>query len=730
MQTQAYFDDIQFQILHELRKASSSIHIAVAWFTDPDIFEQLCQKASSGVRVELIVINDSFNRKKSFHYERLRNSGGTFIMVGDNKKNCAKMHNKFCVIDGATVITGSYNWSRNAQRNNENITVTSGHPELAQQFIEEFESLVDRHSAREAVRAPKAEKTTSAEWFKNISELVVKKDWPGLLNHALRWTQTLPGDAVAWNSLGYAYGESNQPAKEIEAFQQAIRINPEYAVAWYNLGNVYINADQHAKAIEAYQQAIHIDPEYADAWHNLGVAYRKSNQPAKEIEAYQQAVRINPELDVAWNNLGYAYSKSNQPTKAIEAYQQVVRIKPEYADVWYFLGVAYSTSNQSGQVMEVYKRLKALDPAKADKFYNTVVIAKEDDFNRQRSKADGIYKEPTQSPPEKKESTTQISTSGQNISRPTPPTHPQQESPEQDWQPAPLPDKSGSMAWLFLLLVFIAPILLLSFVLNLGSKDNKTTYYPPQQINGASTVSSQVSVTKQEPVEQSQTYEPNFSSNRNTQQQEPHRTIEDKLPVGTDGNTTNYPQQKDIGTSVKATPPLLRIPVNTTKPIPKQSDPIVITIQNKLNRLGYDAGLADGFAGRKTTVAIEAFQRDHNIIGDGVINALLLDQINQVEKSDHPISRKLTVLNPSGGTQADAEERKVNLDACLDGHFPMSCKRELLTSKEVALADAAEKKVNFETCLDGFSLACKRGLLTSKELIQVDAAEQRVKLQR
>jgi hypothetical protein len=39
MQTQAYFDDIQLHILHELRKASSSIHIAVAWFTDPDIFE-------------------------------------------------------------------------------------------------------------------------------------------------------------------------------------------------------------------------------------------------------------------------------------------------------------------------------------------------------------------------------------------------------------------------------------------------------------------------------------------------------------------------------------------------------------------------------------------------------------------------------------------------------------------------------------------------------------------
>jgi len=148
MQTQAYFDDIQLQILHELRKATSSIHIAVAWFTDPYIFEQLCQKAGSGVRVELIVVNDSINRKGGLQYERLRDLGGMFMMVGDNTKNSTLMHNKFCVIDSATVITGSYNWSRKAQQNSENITVISDHPELARQFIEEFDSLIERHSGK------------------------------------------------------------------------------------------------------------------------------------------------------------------------------------------------------------------------------------------------------------------------------------------------------------------------------------------------------------------------------------------------------------------------------------------------------------------------------------------------------------------------------------------------------------------------------------------------------
>lgn len=148
MQTQAYFDDIQLHILHELRKAQTSIHIAVAWFTDPEIFEQLCQKAGSGVRVELMVFNDSINRNSGIDHERLRGLGGVFMMVGDKKKNSSVMHNKFCVIDSATVITGSYNWSRQAKQNSENITIISDHLELARQFIQEFDSIFERQSGK------------------------------------------------------------------------------------------------------------------------------------------------------------------------------------------------------------------------------------------------------------------------------------------------------------------------------------------------------------------------------------------------------------------------------------------------------------------------------------------------------------------------------------------------------------------------------------------------------
>lgn len=233
MHTQAYFDGIQLRILDELRKATTSIHIAVAWFTDPEIFEQLCQKAGSGVRVELIVVNDSINRKSGIEHERLRDLGGVFMMVGDKKKSSAIMHNKFCVIDGATVITGSYNWSRQAQQNSENITVISDHPELAQQFIQEFELIFDRHFGKDGVGADLGKIVARLEALRLVIELDDKDDIELQLSKLKKLL-----------SCGSEYAEVNEIITRIETDQLEQAINGiETFVRSHKQIAVYIDPD-------------------------------------------------------------------------------------------------------------------------------------------------------------------------------------------------------------------------------------------------------------------------------------------------------------------------------------------------------------------------------------------------------------------------------------------------------------------------------------------------------
>ena len=51
------------------------------------------------------------------------------------------MHNKFAVIDGRTVLTGSFNWTITADtKNDENLLVITD-KELAQKYVKQFNRL-------------------------------------------------------------------------------------------------------------------------------------------------------------------------------------------------------------------------------------------------------------------------------------------------------------------------------------------------------------------------------------------------------------------------------------------------------------------------------------------------------------------------------------------------------------------------------------------------------------
>ena len=115
MQTEAIFENIASRIQEEINQAQKSIYIAVAWFTNKKIFEKLIVKASEGCSIHIIISNDEINNNSSINFEQLKKYHGKVYKIGNGENEL--MHNKFCVIDYNTVITGSYNWSYKAENN-------------------------------------------------------------------------------------------------------------------------------------------------------------------------------------------------------------------------------------------------------------------------------------------------------------------------------------------------------------------------------------------------------------------------------------------------------------------------------------------------------------------------------------------------------------------------------------------------------------------------------------
>lgn len=151
MQLQAHFKNIQNVIIEHLQSAESEILVAVAWFTDREIFEVLCQKAQVGVHVSVFLLGDDINKAPTaLSFQRLINLGGKVTFLPSGSDGAPMMHHKFCVLDGRTVITGSYNWSKKAQSNDENITVVTEAPDFSTQYRQAFHELTGSGSQEDA----------------------------------------------------------------------------------------------------------------------------------------------------------------------------------------------------------------------------------------------------------------------------------------------------------------------------------------------------------------------------------------------------------------------------------------------------------------------------------------------------------------------------------------------------------------------------------------------------
>jgi mitochondrial cardiolipin hydrolase len=139
---EAYFspyDDAESIVLKRLSEAKETVHCSLYGITNPKITATLKTLISQGVDVKLCLDKMQSAGKSSTHGQ-LRGAGADVVI----KKTGVLEHNKFCVIDGARVIMGSWNYSGNAQRQDNSLVDISGCDPIIRQFQDAFQRIYER----------------------------------------------------------------------------------------------------------------------------------------------------------------------------------------------------------------------------------------------------------------------------------------------------------------------------------------------------------------------------------------------------------------------------------------------------------------------------------------------------------------------------------------------------------------------------------------------------------
>lgn len=162
---EAYFSNIRPVITQYIEMATSEICIAVAWFTHRDLFNSIIKALDRKVRVSVILIDDIINRgPNGLDFATFITKGGMIRFMNTRR---LLMHNKFCLFDGKTLITGSYNWTYSAEmRNAENIIATDV-ASVCLAFREQFDLLWNDLPSIEQYRHLAFNEITSEEIIKS-----------------------------------------------------------------------------------------------------------------------------------------------------------------------------------------------------------------------------------------------------------------------------------------------------------------------------------------------------------------------------------------------------------------------------------------------------------------------------------------------------------------------------------------------------------------------------------
>lgn len=170
--------------------------------------------------------------------------------------------------------------------------------------------------------------------------------------------------AEARATLGHAYFTEGSTELAIETLQEATKLDRRNTRAWHYLALSLVKRGAHEEAEEAFERAIRLDPEDAAIRLNYAYLLQKLDRNAEAIEQLEAA-----RADLTYtqpakvlNNLGMAYLAEDRVDESVAVLSEAVYRQPNFCAARYNLGLALSEQQQAANSAKVLDELNVVCP--------------------------------------------------------------------------------------------------------------------------------------------------------------------------------------------------------------------------------------------------------------------------------------------------------------------------------------------------------------------------------
>ncbi len=197
--------------------------------------------------------------------------------------------------------------------------------------------------------------------------------------------------AERWYQRGQELEKMGSWQAAVDAYDQAIKLNPEYEEAWCSkckaLSNVNLELSAEgwnttfADAIQACEKALQIDPKNARSWSGKGfVLYQEAivtADPSKyndSLQAYRTAIETagadRSALAEAWRGKGTVLSQMGRDKEALEAQEKAIELNRSDVEAWMGKAVVLSKMGRNEEAVQAYNRIIELYPNEDQRIFD------------------------------------------------------------------------------------------------------------------------------------------------------------------------------------------------------------------------------------------------------------------------------------------------------------------------------------------------------------------------
>lgn len=142
--------------------------------------------------------------------------------------------------------------------------------------------------------------SSAAATPEQIGRLALELDKLGLYDEALHWYKKLDADGAGnwqlWFNMGNALKKLQRLDEAAGFYLRVVGARPDFKDAYNNLGTVYKNRKRYASALEAFDNALKCDPEFGFAWFNRAATLVAMKERDKARLAFTEIMRRFPDL--------------------------------------------------------------------------------------------------------------------------------------------------------------------------------------------------------------------------------------------------------------------------------------------------------------------------------------------------------------------------------------------------------------------------------------------------